>query len=156
MRCPNPPLTTTVSRILSMPIIVRILTAGTDNKSCRIAVSSIDDIHKMWPFLMLANVRLQGCALPTSTPHINDKWLPTHRSMDSSSVAIHQTRLPRRCSSLLDCQHSISHGQPAHAITVTIPSLSALQRHGGLVRLQLTMLRMKTIALGYIKWLLRC
>lgn len=57
MRWPNPPLTTPVSCIVSIPIIVRILTAGTDDKNCRIAIARSDNTCEALPLLF--------CAMPT-------------------------------------------------------------------------------------------
>lgn len=70
----------------SKPIIVRIMTAGTDDESCRIAVIARMNVAcEMSPFLssILRFMFVGLCVSPTSTPPINSKRLPAHRRMGS-------------------------------------------------------------------------
>ena len=73
MRCQNPPLTTPISCVVSMPIIVRILTAGTDIKGCRIAIVRMNDACEKSPLVSstLINVFAGLSASPTCTPYAN-------------------------------------------------------------------------------------
>lgn len=98
----------------------------------------------------LDNVCMQGCALPTSTPHINGKRPPAHRCMASWSVAYQRSSSTADRPLLLDGQHSISHRRPAHARAVINSSPVLCNATVGLKEFQLTMHRMKTTDLGYI------
>ena len=86
MRCPNPPLTTPVSCIVPMPIIVRILTAGTDNKSCRIAVSLTDDTCEMSP-------PHQACQrVCRAAPHKRTRLILTVKDCQHIALQLHGMR----------------------------------------------------------------
>lgn len=150
MRCPNPPLATPVCCIVSMPMIVRILTAGTDDKSCRIAIVRGNDIYEMSPFLKyLANMCFCR-AVPNQQPRLTSTANRCQRiaygiikcSISSSSSSSSRTQLRSR---------TTLH-QPQAASTrrsCYCPSFSAVQRHGGPPRFQLTMHQMEKIQLGY-------
>jgi len=132
-----------------MPIIVRILTAGTDDQSCRIAIARMNDTCEMSPPIstVLPTPCLQGCmphrqARLTSTAngcqHIavwhHEVW---HSTSSEQSFAVRRTPLhqPPAASTHRSC----SHCRP-----------KPHQRHGGPLWFQLTMPRTKTTDLGYI------
>jgi hypothetical protein len=102
-----------------MPITVRILTAGTDDASCRIAIARMNDICEMSPrpstflptYVCRAVCLIDGRAL--------------HQRQTAASTSLYGImkcgiQLARNNALLLDGHHSISRWRPAHIAAVGI------------------------------------
>ena len=127
----NPPLTTPVSCVVSMPIVVRILTAGTDNKSCRIAVVRNKDVCEMSPFPSSISITCVCRAVPyqqarlTSTANGRQRIAVWHHGVWHTN----DLRLPRTvlyC--LTDSTPSATGGQRTQELSSTRAQHSATPR----------------------------
>lgn len=74
MRCQNPPLATPVFCVVSIPIIVRILTAGTDIESCRIAIVRVNDTCEISPLVSSSLVNVSAGLSASHNVHAFCQW----------------------------------------------------------------------------------